>query len=164
VSCRSILSGLAILCVAAPAFAEGGAGANVHVARAAELIRTGSLNDPAVRLAPVGRAELVLTPSPLVAVEMTDDAAVVSSKSRVPPAKARHEAEHRCSLVTACGYHKVLSELIITRDIEVPGTQLLALRLIPTSSALAGTSTSPIVVKPRVLGTSWYGVDVAARF
>lgn len=163
-SCRFVLSGLAVLCVAAPAFAEGGAETAVHVARAAELIRTGSLNDPAVRLAPVGRAELALTLSPLAAVEVADDSTAATPQPRHPPAKTHRTAEHRCNLVSACGYHKVLSELIITRDIEVPGTQLLALRLIPTSNALAGTSTAPIVVKARVLGTSWYGVDVAARF
>jgi hypothetical protein len=40
----------------------------------------------------------------------------------------------------------------------------MALRLIPTSTALVGGEVSPIVLTPRVVGSSWYGLDVAARF
>lgn len=159
---RLVLPGLAVLCFAAPVYAEGGAEASVHVARAAALIRTGSLETPALRLAPVDRAELALTLDPSVAVEVADESTPTAPEPK--PAPPRHSEPHSCSIVTSCGYHKVLSYLIITRDIEVPGTELLALRLIPTSRALAGNSKTPIVVKPRVLGTSWYGVDVAARF
>jgi hypothetical protein len=39
----------------------------------------------------------------------------------------------------------------------------MAVRLIPARQALAG-ETSPIVFTPRVVGSSWYGLDVAARF
>jgi hypothetical protein len=56
----------------------------------------------------------------------------------------------------------VLGSLAIARDLQFPGSTVMAVRLLPTSSALAGETTTPIVVRPRVDGG--YGVNIAARF
>ncbi len=61
-----------------------------------------------------------------------------------------------------CGYKALLGHLVITRDLELPGSSSVAVRLLPTSHALAGDSRTPIVVRPRVQGA--YGVHLAARF
>ncbi len=58
-------------------------------------------------------------------------------------------------------YRAVLGSLAIARDFHIPGS-VMALRLLPTSSALAGETTTPIVLRPRV--DDGYGVNIAARF
>lgn len=70
-----------------------------------------------------------------------------------------------CALGESCSYRALLGSLVITRDLQIPGAPTMAVRLIPTSGALSG-KTSPVVLRPRVAGagSSWYGVDVAARF
>ena len=62
------------------------------------------------------------------------------------------------------GYKTMLGALVITRDLRLPGTSLLAFRLIPTRRALGGGIEVPIVLRPRVIATSWYGVDAMVRF
>jgi hypothetical protein len=57
-------------------------------------------------------------------------------------------------------YDGILRSLVIARDL---GNETVGLRLIPTSTALAGES-SAVVFRPRVMGTTWVGMDVAARF
>jgi hypothetical protein len=59
-------------------------------------------------------------------------------------------------------YRAVLGSLAIARDLQIPGAPVMSVRLLPTSSALAGETTTPIVVRPRVDGG--YGVNIAARF
>jgi hypothetical protein len=62
-------------------------------------------------------------------------------------------------------YGDVLSTLTIARDLQIPGAPLMAVRLLPTSRALSGESSTPIVLRPRVSGGgSGYGVDIAAQF
>jgi hypothetical protein len=63
------------------------------------------------------------------------------------------------------GYGDVLSTLAFARDFQIPGAPLMAVRLLPTSRALSGESSTPIVLRPRVSGGGGgYGVDIAARF
>jgi hypothetical protein len=61
------------------------------------------------------------------------------------------------------GYRDVLSSLAIAKDLQIPGAPVMALRLLPTSRALSGDDSTPIVLRPRVKGGG-YGVDIAARF
>ncbi len=61
-------------------------------------------------------------------------------------------------------YSRLLGALIITRDLTLPGAPFMALRLIPTRRALGGENAVPIVVRPRLIATSWYGVDALVRF
>jgi len=68
-----------------------------------------------------------------------------------------------CKIGEGCSYKTLLGYLVITKDLEIPGAPGMALRLIPTRSALGGSS-SPIVFKPRVVGTSWSGLEIAAQF
>jgi hypothetical protein len=60
-------------------------------------------------------------------------------------------------------YKGLLSKFVVTRDLQIPGAPVMALRLIPLRNSAAPGS-SPIVLTPRVVGSSWYGLDVAARF
>lgn len=61
-----------------------------------------------------------------------------------------------------CGYKALLGHIAICRDLEIPGAPAMAVRLLPTSRALAGPTKTPIVLRPRVDGG--YGVHVAASF
>jgi hypothetical protein len=63
----------------------------------------------------------------------------------------------------ASGYKSLLGSLVIARDLSIPGAESMGLRLIPTTDPLAGDSAT-IVFRPRLIGSSWVGVDVAARF
>ena len=102
---------------------------------------------------------------PLALPEATLDHPPVVGRARAEPALAKRGAGPKsCGLGSRCSYNALLSSLVITKDLEIPGAPGMALRLIPTKSALAGEASSPIVLKPRVVGTSWYGLDVAARF
>jgi hypothetical protein len=58
----------------------------------------------------------------------------------------------------------LLGALVITRDLEMPGAPFLGLRVIPTKKALSGESLIPFILRPRLIATSWYGLDVTARF
>jgi hypothetical protein len=60
-------------------------------------------------------------------------------------------------------YRDLLGQLVVTRDLGIPGIEGIALRLIPTRAALAG-SPAPVVFIPRILGTEWYGAEIVARF
>lgn len=140
------LVGLAVTAFALPAFAEGPAHktAKAPVATPAQATTLSSAFEASVAL---------------VAAEQPAKA----EESPLPP-KARHlPAPKSCSIGSSCSYHKMLAYLVITRDFQVPGAPDMAVRLLPTSSALAGDSHSRIVVRPR-LENSCYGVDVAARF
>ena len=65
---------------------------------------------------------------------------------------------------SALRFSSVLGALVITRDLMLPGTSFLAFRLIPTRRALGGEVQAPIVLRPRLLATTWYGVDALMRF
>ena len=86
--------------------------------------------------------------------------AVAEAAERGPRKAA---APKRACSSASCNYRSILGKLVITRDLELPGTQSVAVRLFPTSSALAGSSRSTIVVRPR-LEDSTYGFHLAARF
>ena len=60
-------------------------------------------------------------------------------------------------------YRDVLGLLVVTEDLEIPGIARIGVRLLPTREALAG-SPAPVVLIPRVIGTSWYGAEIVARF
>ena len=87
--------------------------------------------------------------------------------SKAAPAQAdatpRKSAVRRSCTSAGCAYRSVLGKLVITRDLELPGSETVAVRLLPTSSALAGHSRSAIVLRPRVDGSK-YGFHLAARF
>jgi len=61
-------------------------------------------------------------------------------------------------------YSRWLGALVITRDLRLPGTSFMAFRLIPTRRALGGEIQVPVVFRPRVIATGWYGVDALVRF
>ncbi len=63
---------------------------------------------------------------------------------------------------TAASYRGLLNDLVIARDLEIPGVPL-GVRLIPSRSALAGPS-ARIALIPRFVGTSWYGAEIVASF
>ena len=77
------------------------------------------------------------------------------------PAPKKKRSVSHCG-PEGCGYKALLGHLVITRDLELPGSSGVAVRLLPTSHALAGDSHSRFVVRPRVQGA--YGVHLAARF
>lgn len=72
-------------------------------------------------------------------------------------------AHSSCAILSSCGYHRVLDYLVITRDVALPGAPSVALRLLPTAHALAGESSTPVVVRPTITSAG-YGFDIAARF
>lgn len=76
-----------------------------------------------------------------------------------PAARPKQKGEKAKS-----GYHAVLGSLAIAKDLQIPGA-VMSVRLLPTSRALSGETSTPIVLRPRVPGGGgWYGVDIAARF
>jgi hypothetical protein len=82
------------------------------------------------------------------------------------PGVSSHMAPKAQKAKPAIDYKAILDDLIITRDLQIPGAPTMAVRLIPGTQALRGSDdpVSPIVFTPRVVGSSWYGLDVAARF
>jgi hypothetical protein len=61
-------------------------------------------------------------------------------------------------------YSQALGALVVTKDLRVPWASFMALRLIPTRRALGGDLQVPVVVRPRLSATGWYGVDALVRF
>lgn len=103
-------------------------------------------------------------PAELVTVPSAEGLAEVEPETE---SRARRKASpRRCLAATSCSYKSLLGELVITRDLEIPGAEGMAVRLFPTSSALAGDdSRAKIVLRPRVEGSgSAYGLHLAARF
>jgi hypothetical protein len=105
--------------------------------------------------------ELKLAPLMLSSDVIAVAAASGSSGEAAASGAARPKPASDCNIT--CGYRSLLGYLVITRDLEIVPS--MAVRLFPTSRALAGDS-SPIVVRPRVegAGSSWNGFDVAALF
>ena len=117
---------------------------------------------------PIGLQTVSLQP-PVPMLAWSQTALILSppaDASFLPPSRSV-ESSGCAPGVTQCG-HGLLADLVITRDLAIPGAPGMVVRLIPTRSALAGGETSVVVFKPRVIGTivgtSWYGLDVAARF
>jgi len=104
-------------------------------------------------------------PAPQVALEGVQKEALSVAQAAAPPAPERPQPPTpTCKLGEGCSYKTLLGYLVITKDLEIPGARGMALRLIPTRTALAGGASSPIVLKPRVVGTSWSGLEIAAQF
>jgi hypothetical protein len=61
------------------------------------------------------------------------------------------------------GYRALMGELVITRDIELPGLTGVGVRMIPSRSAVVGSPVAVVLI-PRFVGTSWYGAEVVASF
>lgn len=59
-------------------------------------------------------------------------------------------------------YKALFGKLAIARDLQIPGAPTMTFRLIPQSGP--GTNGAPLVLSPRIVGSSWYGLDFAAHF
>lgn len=97
-------------------------------------------------------------------LEMPVPVKVTESAAAAPAQPPSTEPGVRSKKRASVSYSAVLGSLPIARDLEMPGA-VMSLRLLPTSQPLAGESSTPIVLRPRVPGGGgWYGVDIAARF
>lgn len=131
----------------------------LRVAHAGSFVRDTSANakgGSAVSYAAMGSGEL---PAALCLPPGAEVSGTPVASAEAP--RARKSPVARCG-PEGCGYKALLGHLVITRDLELPGSSSVAVRLLPTSHALAGDSRTPIVVRPRVQGA--YGVHLAARF
>jgi hypothetical protein len=145
--------------VALPAAASGPAPG--RIARASRIVQQAA----ARALAETREATKASSPAPQVALQGVQKEALSVAQAAAPPAPERPQPpKPTCKLGEGCSYKTLLGYLVITKDLEIPGAPGMALRLIPTRSALAGGPTSPIVLKPRVVGTSWSGLEIAAQF
>lgn len=115
-----------------------------------------TLSAPALAEEPVesyGRAELSELPETLKLPSHT----VTTPSAEAPrPTKAKRKA-------AAPNYKAILGELVITRDLQVPGSAV-SVRVLPTSSAIGGGTSAPIMVRPRVDGSGRYGFHMVASF
>ncbi|HMJ14282.1 MAG TPA: hypothetical protein VK524_22860 [Polyangiaceae bacterium] len=149
---------LLVSTLAVPAFGKGGPAVKSRVAVASVVVQRSGPGFP------VGREEAdSLTDQRLISsvdLGLAAEAAVSAAAPIVVSGIAPKAAKAKPPI----DYKAVLDDLIITRDLQIPGAPTMAVRLIPTSTALAGGEISPIVLTPRVVGSSWYGLDVAARF
>ena len=147
---------LVLATTAVPAFGKGEAATKTRVAVASVVVQRSGPGFPTAR----EEASPSLTGPRLVS---SDTLALDAVTSAVPAVTARI-APKAAKAKSPLDYKAVLDDLVITRDLQIPGAPTMALRLIPTSTALVGGEVSPIVLTPRVVGSSWYGLDVAARF
>jgi hypothetical protein len=155
-----LFGSLALLAVALPARAEVPrriANASLVVQRVATELTS--------RAEPVTAAhtetELMLRLPPSLSAETLIAAA---DSTQAIEAATPKDAKQKSAASTP-SYRSLLGYLVITRDLQIPGAPLMAVRLIPTTKALAG-DTSPIVLRPRLdgAGSSWTGLDIAALF
>ena len=145
--------------VAVPAAATGPAPG--RVARASRVVQQAAV----AALAESAATPRASRPAPQVAPEGVQKEALSVAQAAAPPAPQRPQPPTpTCKIGEGCSYKTLLGYLVITKDLEIPGAPVMALRLIPTRSALAGGASSPIVLKPRVVGTSWSGLEIAAQF
>lgn len=148
--------------VAVPAAASGPAPG--RIARASRVVQQAALAALA-KSAETSGTRRASAPVPQVAPEGVQKEALSVAQASAPPAPERPQPPApTCKLGEGCSYRTLLGYLVITKDLEIPGAPVMALRLIPTRSALAGAASSPIVLKPRVVGTSWSGLEIAAQF
>lgn len=146
--------------LAAPAAMAAGPG-QVRVARASAVVQQAG----AAALAGKTKARAQLATPPVGAAEGVQKPALsVASEAAAPPVERPEPPRPTCRLGEGCSYRTLLGYLVITKDFDIPGAPGMALRLIPTNSSLGGGSTAPIVLKPRVVGSSWSGLEIAAKF
>jgi hypothetical protein len=100
-----------------------------------------------------GRKELSQLPQSL---NLPSHAVETPSAEAPRPAKAKKKS-------SGPNYKAILGELVITRDLQVPGSAV-AVRVLPTSSAVGGGTSAPIMVRPRVDGSGRYGFHMVASF
>ena len=150
---------LVLVTTAVPAFGKGQPVTKTRVAVASLVVQRSGTGFPVAR----EEAPRTLTDPRLVSAHSLDLAAEAVVSATVPAVTARM-APKAAKAKSPLDYKAVLDDLVITRDLQIPGAPTMALRLIPTSTALVGGEVSPIVLTPRVVGSSWYGLDVAARF
>jgi hypothetical protein len=147
--------------IAVPAAAAGPD--SVRVARASVVVQQAGAD----ALAGTTKAKASPAASPVALAEdaVQKSAMTVAKASPATDASERPEPPRpTCRVGEGCSYRTLLGYLVITKDLEIPGAPVMALRLIPTHSSLAGGATSPIVLKPRVVGTAWSGLEIAAKF
>jgi hypothetical protein len=150
---------VAVSAVAVPAAAAGPAPS--RVARASRVVQQAA----AAALAESAESNRATPPALQVAPEGVQKEALSVAQAAAPPAPGRPQPPApTCKLGEGCSYKTLLGYLVITKDLEIPGAPGVGLRLIPTRSALAGGPSVPIVLKPRVVGTSWSGLEIAAQF
>lgn len=93
-------------------------------------------------------------------------AAEEPSETAAPPPSPPSAAPAR-GLPPATGRAGWLGALVVTRDLELPGSTF-ALRLIPTRLPVAGTSSQRIVVRAdvvqSVVGSDFYGLTLVRHF
>jgi hypothetical protein len=148
---------LVLATTAVPAFGKGEAVTKRRVAVASVVVQRSGHGFPIAReeathALPAAR----FVSSDSLGLDAVTSAAVPAVTARIAPKAAKAKSP--------LDYKAMLDDLVITRDLQIPGAPTMALRLIPTSTALVGGEVSPIVLTPRVVGSSWYGLDVAARF
>jgi hypothetical protein len=115
-----------------------------------------TLSAPALAEEPVrsyGRAEMSELPESL---KLPSHSVSTPSAEAPRPTKANKKS-------SAPNYKALLSELVITRDLQVPGSAV-SVRMLPTSSAIGGGTSAPIMVRPRVDGSGRYGFHMVASF
>lgn len=129
-----------------------------HVARLAFAIGALVLgiSSPALAEEPAesyGRAELSELPANL---KVPSD--VVTTPSAEVPRVTKQKSKK-----SGINYKQILGGLVITRDLQVPGSAV-AVRVLPTASAIGGGTSAPIMVRPRVDGSGRYGFHMVASF
>lgn len=166
---RRLIPVVAVL-IAPPAFAAGGA-PTVKPRLVFPNVLMGAVSHAALEsawrpVATVGVASQLSTNALQLALDLPAAPAPAEAAPEASNAQSLQVEANRPARSKSAGvsYQGVLDSLVITRDFYLPGTESMGLRLIPTSTALAGES-APVVFRPRFIGTGgWVGVDIAARF
>jgi hypothetical protein len=151
---------LVLATTAVPAFGKDAPASRSRVALASLVVQRSGTGLPVAR----EEATQSLKDPGLVSSGSLGLAAEAVVSDTMPMAVTARMAPKAAKAKSPLDYKAVLDDLVITRDLQIPGAPTMALRLIPTSTALVGGQVSPIVLTPRVVGSSWYGLDVAARF
>jgi len=100
-----------------------------------------------------GRAELSELPSNLN----------LPSHAVGTPSADQPRATRQKSSKSKINYKQILGGLVITRDLQLPGSAV-SVRVLPTSTAIGGGTSAPIMVRPRVDGSGRYGFHMVATF
>lgn len=164
---------LALTCLALPAFGKGPLGtgplgtsrialASIVVQRTGSGLLNGASGVASELVTPAAAAPqgLGLTPASEALVEE------LSTSVSVGPAIAPNTSMERraAKAKSRVDYKAFFGRFGITRDLQIPGAPTLAVRLLPASLTQHASTGSPIVVTPRLVGSDWYGLDVAAHF
>jgi hypothetical protein len=153
----------ALLLAAPSVYAAGGAPVKPRLVHARAMLQAVSRAAAAEAWQPsrADRAVVRLSPESL-SLQLAAEPVPASGELSNVPAQPKPAAKSS-GVKGLPAYKTILSSLVITRDLSIPGTDSVGVRLIPTSNALAGESAA-IVFRPRLIGTSWVGMDIAARF